>query len=126
MPKIMVDALRPRRDQRSDQAKLYRHLYNTPRWKRLRLRVFERDLFICQQTGVLLVGRHPADNSPVAHHVKEHKGDPVLFFDETNIITVSKAWHDAVAQSEEKLGYLKGCDENGRPLDPAHPWSGGG
>lgn len=86
----------------SSNAAPWRRWYKTARWQRLRLEVFERDLFTCQKTGVLLVGVHPAPNSPVAHHDEEHRGNETLFWDKANIITVSKAWHDSEAQAAEQ------------------------
>lgn len=73
-------------------------------WQRLRLRILERDGWTCQRTGVLLVGAHPAGNSPVVHHKVPHRGDPDLFWDEANLETVSKQWHDSEGQREDLRG----------------------
>lgn len=77
---------------------------NTARWQRLRLRIAKRDGWVCQATGVALVGRYPAANSLVVDHIVPHRGDPALFWDETNLRAVSKAWHDSVKQGQEKRG----------------------
>jgi len=77
---------------------------NTARWQRLRLKVLTRDAYTCQQTGTLLSGRHPAANSPVVDHIEPHRGDPDLFWDEDNLQSVTKAWHDSTKQSMEKRG----------------------
>jgi 5-methylcytosine-specific restriction endonuclease McrA len=53
---------------------------------------------------VLLVGRHPAPNSPVIDHIIPHRGDERLFWDESNLHAVSKAYHDSTKQSEERRG----------------------
>lgn len=66
----------------------------------------QRDGYICQQTGAALIGRHPAPNSPVVDHKRPHRGDPKLFWDEGNLQTVSKAYHDKVKQSLEKRGIV--------------------
>jgi 5-methylcytosine-specific restriction enzyme A len=60
----------------------------------------------------------------VVDHKKKHNGDPRLFFDPRNLRSMAKPCHDRFKQSEEKggAGFLKGSDELGRPLDPAHPW----
>lgn len=79
----------------------WRRWYWSPQWRELRLRVFLRDGFKCQRTGVLCDGRHPAPNSPVANHKLPHRGDPTLFWDINNIETVSKAVHDSQIQAEE-------------------------
>ena len=79
----------------------WRPWYKLPRWQALRQKVLVRDRFTCRKTGVLLTGKAPAADSPVAHHAIPHNGDPALFWDEDNVITVSKAWHDSVAQARE-------------------------
>ena len=77
---------------------------NTARWQRLRKKVLLRDRYVCQQTGVLLIGKSPAPDSPIVDHKVPHRGDPELFWDEDNLQSVSKAWHDSVKQSREKCG----------------------
>lgn len=91
-------------DRRSPEAEAYRKLYKTARWSRLARSCYVRDLYTCRQTGEVLSGKYPAPNSPVAHHIVPHKGDPQLFWSPDNIETVSKRYHDSAAQSEEKLG----------------------
>ena len=68
----------------------------------IREQAFLRDLYTCQHTGLILIGKAPAPNSPVVHHKVPHKGDERLFFDIENLEAVSKSWHDADAQREEK------------------------
>ncbi len=89
----------------------YHHLYNDRRWtgtkKRgytdgLRMQTFIRDNFICQHTGELCSGKHPAPNSPVCNHIKRHEGNEELFFDPDNLETVTRAVHDGLIQSMEK------------------------
>ena len=59
-------------------------------------------------------------------HVTPHKGDEALFFDEDNWSPLCKPCHDGAKQEFEKSGTIRGCDVNGIPLDPAHPWNRGG
>lgn len=87
-----------------DQTKSWRSWYKTARWQKLRRSVLERDGYTCQATGVLLVGKYPAPNSPVVDHKRPHRGDPELFWDEGNLQAVSKEYHDRVKQSIEKRG----------------------
>ena len=61
-----------------DQNVKWREWYKSARWQRLRQQVFIRDSYICQQTGAICMGRHPADDSPVAHHKTPHRGDEAL------------------------------------------------
>lgn len=79
----------------------FRKWYKTERWQSLRQRVLLRDMFICQKTGVMLIGAHPAPNSPVVDHIRPHRGNPDLFWDENNLQSVSKKWHDSIKQAIE-------------------------
>lgn len=89
-------------DRARDDASAWRSWYKLKRWQDLRLAVFVRDGFVCQRTGVLCIGKHPAPNSPVANHKVPHRGNPRLFWDIDNVETVSKAVHDSDIQSEEQ------------------------
>lgn len=84
-----------------DESQEFRRWYKTARWQRLREEVLLRDAYICQQTGAVLVGKHPAPNSPVVDHIQRHGGDEALFWDPMNLQTVSKGWHDRTKQSLE-------------------------
>jgi 5-methylcytosine-specific restriction protein A len=87
--------------QRYDRNPL-RALYGTRRWADLKLFVFVRDGYVCQRTGVLCIGKHPDDNSPVANHKIPHRGNLALFWDPDNVETVTKAVHDSIIQAEEQ------------------------
>lgn len=82
----------------------WRRWYKTARWQKLRFEVLTRDLWICKKTGVLLVGKYPADDSAVVDHITPHRGDPVLFWDPANLQSLSKAYHDSVKQRQERGG----------------------
>jgi 5-methylcytosine-specific restriction protein A len=76
----------------------WRAWYQSAQWKRLRLRVFFRDMFTCQECG-----RIEGDTSKlVAHHKNPHKGDPVLFWDEEKIETVCCPCHDGPIKARER------------------------
>lgn len=90
------------RTRHRDATQPWRAWYKTARWQRLRRRVLKRDGYVCQRTGVLLTGAHPAPNSPVVDHITPHRGDPFLFWDPENLQTVSKQFHDSVKQREER------------------------
>lgn len=76
--------------------------YSTAAWQALRLKTFERDGYICQRSGLICSGAHPAPDSPVANHKIPHRGDEALFWDPDNIETVTKAVHDTIIQAEEQ------------------------
>lgn len=89
------------RSRNRDATQPWRAWYKTARWVKLRRRILLRDNYTCQATGVLCVGKHPAENSPVVDHKTPHRGDERLFWDDTNLQVVSKAYHDSTKQAEE-------------------------
>lgn len=97
----------------------FKHLYNSARWKRMRVRQLEAEP-LCRMHAALaqLV---PAT---VADHIKAHRGDEELFFDEENLQSLCKPCHDAHKQAQEHSvnGILRGAGHDGRPLDLAHHW----
>ncbi|MEO0485283.1 MAG: HNH endonuclease [Pseudomonadota bacterium] len=92
------------RSRQRDAAQPWRAWYKTARWQKLRRQVLKRDAYICQKTGVALVGVYPAPNSPVVDHIVPHRGDEALFWNEGNLEAVSKAYHDKTKQSIERRG----------------------
>ena len=90
------------RHRERDQNLEHRKWYKTSRWHKLREQVLLRDAFTCKQTGILCIGKYPADNSPVVDHIKPHHGDDQLFWDIENLQTVSKAYHDSEKQKQER------------------------
>lgn len=85
----------PKRDKWGHN-KAWRYLYNQAAWKNLRQLVLHRDP-ICKKCG--------RRASAVADHIKDHKGDPKLFFDLNNLQGLCKPCHD------EKTGLTshEGC-----------------
>lgn len=78
----------------------WRKWYATARWRKLRLKIFARDMFTCQWPQC---GLTTADTSQlVADHRKPHRGDELLFWDENNLQTLCKPHHDGVKQREER------------------------
>jgi len=61
----------------------------------------------------------------VVDHIEPHRGDTAKFWDSNNWESLCKTCHDAVKQSFEKTGHLRGSDLDGIPLDPRHPWHRG-
>jgi len=88
-----------RRSQRSAEATAYRSLYNLQAWRRrggIREQVLIRDGYTCKAEGCgrLLIGKPPAPDSPVVHHLQDHQGDRGLFLDPANLEARCKACHD--------------------------------
>lgn len=96
----------------------WHHLYNTKRWKALRLYrlAIAPKCRFCEQANKLV----PAC---VVDHIKPHKGNLELFWDETNLQSLCKRCHDGTKQAAERNGYERGCAADGAPLDPAHHWN---
>ena len=87
-----------------DRDQPWRAWYRTKRWRALRLEVLKRDGWQCRATGVMLIGKYPADNSAVVDHKVPHRGDPELFWNIDNLQAVAKGWHDRDKQSMERRG----------------------
>lgn len=92
------------RYQDRDDRKPWRKWYKLTRWQRLRLEIFQRDLFTCQMPGCSKV---EADTSRlVADHIEPHRGDPVMFWSPSNIQCLCKPCHDGEKQSRERAGAI--------------------
>ncbi|QIB32645.1 HNH endonuclease [Ancylobacter pratisalsi] len=94
----------PDRDRLRAALAPWRAWYKTARWRALRLSVFSRDLFTCQMAGC---GKVEGNTSKlVCDHVRQHRGDEALFWDERNLQTLCKPCHDRVKQAEERRSGL--------------------
>jgi len=87
------------RYQDRDERKPWRKWYKTTRWQRLRMSVFERDLFTCQMCGKI----ESNTSQLVADHSKPHRGDVMLFWSPSNIQTLcADPCHNSKKQSQER------------------------
>ncbi len=87
-------------------------LYDSASWRKvLRPRQLQREPLcrMCKEQGKLV----PAE---IVDHIKPHRGDPALFFDENNLASLCKQHHDSGKQSFEKTGKSRGCDVRGIPI----------
>jgi 5-methylcytosine-specific restriction endonuclease McrA len=73
--------------------------YKLKRWRDLRLQIFRRDLYTCQCGCGLMEGN---TSLLVCDHIKPHRGDERLFWDETNLQTLLKSCHDSAKQRAEQ------------------------
>jgi hypothetical protein len=105
------------RDQRSLEAQAYHKWYKLAIWRRIRE---------AQLSRFPLCAMHLERNQEVlathCDHIDPHEGD-WLRFTQGPFQSLCAPCHSSLKQSEEKLGYRKGVDGQGRPLDPAHPWN---
>jgi 5-methylcytosine-specific restriction endonuclease McrA len=91
--------------------------YNSPRWRKLRARHLRSQPYCqCPEHKGLFVEGDTVD------HVRPHRGNSRLFWDNRNLQTLTKHCHDSWKQSEERRD-LMGCSEDGEPNDPRHHWN---
>lgn len=90
-----------------------------PDWEKQREVVLKRDNYLCQckrckKSGIMRPATEVDHILPV-----EHGGSD----DYDNLQAINSVCHKLkTAEDEGKRMYL-GCDENGIPLDPFHPWN---
>ena len=94
------------------KAQLYGRQWRTARAYHLRQHPY---CALCDQVGVTQL-------ADVVDHIIPHRGDPVLFWDQTNWQSLCQPCHDGAKASLEATGKLRGCDVNGMPIDPNHHW----
>lgn len=108
-----------RPDYRSEEAKAYRHLYATSRWRK-RSEAHRRHEPLCRFCLVKGIVT-PCD---VADHVVEHKGDEHLFW-HGELQSLCAACHSSAKQLIESRGFLPDVAADGFPTDPNHPFNKG-
>ena len=60
----------------------------------------------------------------VVDHIEPHRDDLELFWDrENNWQGLCSSCHSGAKQELESTGRIRGCDVDGRPLDPEHHWN---
>lgn len=59
----------------------------------------------------------------IVDHIDPHRGDRMKFF-HGRLQSLCDHCHSSVKQSIE-VGRRAGCNEDGLPVDPTHPWAGG-
>jgi 5-methylcytosine-specific restriction enzyme A len=97
--------------------KQYAHLYDRT-WRTL------RDAFLrthplcryCHELGLLTPAR-------VVDHRIPHRGDRVLFYDQSNWDPLCTPCHNGPKQQLERTGHRPGTRPDGTPVDPLHPWN---
>lgn len=76
----------------------WRAWYHLARWRKLRWAILVRDLFTCR------ICKRVEGNTAllVADHIRPHRGDERLFWDEANLQCLCAACHNRVKQAEEQ------------------------
>ncbi len=103
-------------DKRRRAHQPWRAWYKTARWARRRASQLTTEPLcrFCKDEGRTTAAE-------VADHVIPHRGDERLFF-EGELQSLCKRCHDSTKARIERGGSMPGCDEDGLPLDPSHPW----
>lgn len=97
-------------DKRSLHAAEYRKLYKTARWTKGRAWFLRQNplCVFCGEEGI-------ATPATILDHIKPHKGDEKLFYDQTNWQGLCKPHHDSFKQMLEKNAWRK-------EIDPVTGW----
>lgn len=98
------------------EAKPWAHLYDR-RWRKRRA----EQLRLHPLCEYCMRSRGKVTAATVADHRIPHRGDPVLFAGP--LASCCAPCHNGMKQELETTGRLRGCDLNGYPLDPNHPWN---
>ena len=95
----------------------WRHLYNH-RWSKL-----SKQFLLNNPLCAMCLKLGKVTPSTVTDHIVPHKGDEKLFYDmENNCQALCKKCHDSHKARQENSGILPGVDQDGNPIDLAHPW----
>lgn len=99
---------------------------NDPRWRRLRALVMSEEPFCrhCIEQSV-----NPPSPTVIVDHI-DGKAAELDDYRRSNLQGLCR-YHDGLKSVAENSGFggaratsrPAGCDEQGRPLDPQHPWS---
>ena len=95
-------------------------LYDLRRWRRASRQFLMANPYcaMCQAAGRVTL-------ATLTDHVQPHRGDLELFWDAENLQSLCAPCHSGAKQEIEKSGTIRGCDADGRPLDPGHHWNAG-
>ncbi|TCK37987.1 HNH endonuclease [Paraburkholderia sp. BL8N3] len=93
-------------------------LYNTSQWRKLRAAQLHAHpvCLMCLAQGFDV-------KATVVDHIRPHKGDTRRFYDPANLQSLCKTCHDSTKHLIELYGMTPGCDADGNPTDPNHPWN---
>lgn len=86
-------------------------LYDTKRWKALRLFHLGTEP-ICRKCKEV----ERITPAAIVDHIIPHKGSIDLFFDDTNLQSLCKPCHDTTKSREEHRGHQQGCNADGIPF----------
>lgn len=107
------------------QRKIADPFYSSPAWRQLRRQALQRDGERCVVCGVDV----SAPGAARVDHIKTRRERPDLELALSNVRTLCST-HDNQGHREKRTGassrderfVIAGCDQNGLPADPNHPW----
>ena len=93
----------------------WKKLYDTRRWKRLRLQQLLQAEPLCAKCkkGLTVAAE-------VAHHLVPHKGDLTLFYT-GKLESLCAHCHNVITGMDEQHGYSNDIGVDGWPIDSRHP-----
>lgn len=104
----------------SERSEAYQAWYRSKRWASVRKQQLARHPY-CQ------CPHHEGQRvmAEVVDHKTPHKGDARLFWNTSNLQSMTKRCHDSMKQSQERggIGFARGSDINGMPLVEQPGWS---
>ena len=88
------------------------------KWQKIRKQYLEAHplCVMCYREGRTTV-------ATVVDHIIPHKGNEALFYDEGNYQSLCQHCHDSHKKYFEMTGRVRGCNDDGTPTDPNHPWN---
>ncbi len=107
-----------RRDDRSEQADGWRRLYRTRQWQGIRTAQLSAQPLcaMCLEDGRVT-------SATICNHIDKASKGTVEGFYAGPFNSLCKTHHDATQQSYERTGLMRGCDEDGWPIDKRHGWN---
>ena len=91
--------------------------YDRREWEVARKQALHDSGYKCERCGASLVGLRRACH---VHHRKELKLAPALRSEPLNLVSLCRSCH--TREHNQAKRKIAACDEQGRPLDPSHPW----
>ena len=98
--------------------KRHRHLYGSHRWRKL-----TRNFLTAHPLCVMCETEGRVSTATEVDHIKPHRGDVALFWDEDNLQALCAFHHRSVKAQMERSGKVRGSRADGLPLDPKHHWN---
>ena len=94
--------------------------YNQAEWRVARAQALHDGGHKCARCGTSLIGR---GKTAIVHHRKELKRSPALRSEPQNLQPLCTECHNVTHAAMKGGKPVRGCDVDGFPIDPSHPWA---